>query len=117
MADKRGPKRTVAHAVRVGEYGNTKWLVELVCGHTLETKRKPNATKDTFCCKDCISQETSPSLDLTMPGELWDYYDPVQELKIKAALATKVGVPLEQVEVINGTATVFLDAQQVKRLL
>ena len=40
----------------------------------------------------------------------------MDELKTKATLASKVGVPLDQVEIVNGTATIFLDAQQVKRL-
>jgi hypothetical protein len=40
----------------------------------------------------------------------------MDELRLKALIASKVGVPLDQVELVNGTATIFLDAQQVSRL-
>jgi len=117
MSEKRGPKRTIANAERIGEYGKSKWLLELSCGHTVESKRKPDISKTKLCCKECLKPKHRLIEDLTLPGDLWDYYDPIQELKIKAALASKVGVPLEQVELANGTASIFLDVQQVKRLL
>ena len=88
---KRGPKRLVTQAVRLGEYGKTKWHIELECGHSVESPRKPKINEERLCCKTC-------------------------ELKTKATIAAKVGVPLDQVDIVNGTATIFLDAQQVKRL-
>ena len=48
--------------------------------------------------------------------DFFETYDPMDELKTRAAIASKVGVPLDQVDIVNGTATIFLDAQQVKRL-
>jgi|TARA_B110000285_G_scaffold225195_1_gene283062 hypothetical protein len=48
--------------------------------------------------------------------DFFEPYDPMGELKTKATIAAKVGVPLDQVDIVNGTATIFLDAQQVKRL-
>jgi len=36
---------------------------------------------------------------------------------MKAKLASLVGVPLDQVEINNGTATIFVDAQQLKRIM
>jgi hypothetical protein len=44
-------------------------------------------------------------------------YDPMEDIRMRAAIASKVGVPMDQVELVNGTATVFLDAQQVRRLV
>jgi hypothetical protein len=44
-------------------------------------------------------------------------YDPMEDIRVRAAIASKVGVPMDQVELVNGTATVFLDAQQVRRLV
>jgi hypothetical protein len=114
--DKRGPKRMVVNAVKVGEYGSTSWHVELECTHTTETKRKPKVQEDKLCCKSClatlpVSVQDDPWIDA------WVEYDPMEELRAKATIASKVGVPIDQVEFFNGTATVFIDAQQVKRLL
>ena len=51
---KRGPKRVVTNAVKVGDYGKTVWHVELECFHTLETKRKPKVNEDKLCCNALI---------------------------------------------------------------
>ena len=32
---KRGPKRLVTEAVRIGEYGKTSWHIVLECGHSI----------------------------------------------------------------------------------
>ena len=121
MANKRGPKRDVSNAVRVGEYGNTAWLVELACGHSLETVRKPKMGTDRLCCKMCADDFVPAPKRLmevlTDPNEdSWDTPNVMDELRLKALIASKVGVPLDQVELVNGTATIFLDAQQVSRL-
>lgn len=119
---KRGPKRLVTQAVRLGEYGKTKWHIELECGHAVDSARKPKVNGDRVCCKTCISSNASVSLMEIMSDDredrdFFELYDPMDELKLKAAIAGKVGVPMSQVELFNGTATVFLDAQQVSRLL
>tara|TARA_R110000796_G_scaffold51117_8_gene120602 strand:- start:4255 stop:4626 length:372 start_codon:yes stop_codon:yes gene_type:complete len=118
---KRGPKRLVTQAVRLGEYGKTKWHIELECGHSVESPRKPKINEERLCCKTC----GAPPPPLTLMQALsedreerdfFEPYDPMGELKTKATIAAKVGVPLDQVDIVNGTATIFLDAQQVKRL-
>ena len=107
--NERGPKRTHVNAVRVGEYGETSWHVELQCGHVFQTARKPRENQR-FCCKDCISRPTAPNT-LTDPE-----VDHIAELKIRSNIATQLGVPMDQVELMgmNG-ATVFIDALQLQR--
>lgn len=124
--DKRGPKRSVSQAVRLGEYGSTKWHIELECGHTLESARKPKVGEDRLCCRTCVQpnslQTTRQRLSNVLAEdreerEFFTWYDPMEEIRTRAAIAAKVGVPIDQVELVNGTATVFLDAQQVSRLV
>ena len=119
---KRGPKRLVIQAVRLGDYGETKWHIELECGHAIDSARKPKVNEDRVCCKTRISPTAAVPLMEILSDDREDRdffapYDPMDELKLKATIAGKVGVPLSQVELFNGTATVFLDAQQVSRLL
>ena len=118
---KRGPKRLVTQAVRLGEYGKTKWHIELECGHAVDSARKPKVNEDHLCCKTCVAPPAPMTLmevlsDDREERDFFDAYEPMDELKTKATIASKVGVPLDQVEIVNGTATIFLDAQQVKRL-
>ena len=119
---KRGPKRLVTQAVRLGEYGQTKWHIELECGHAVESARKPRVNEDRLCCKTCIAPPAPVPLMEVLSDDREDRdffapYDPMEDIRVRAAIASKVGVPMDQVELINGTATVFLDAQQVKRLV
>ena len=119
---KRGPKRVVTQAVRLGEYGQTKWHIELECGHSISSVRKPKVNEDRLCCKTCVAPPAPATLMEVLSEDREDRdffadYDPMEEIKVRAAIASKVGVPLDQVELVNGTATVFLDAQQVKRLV
>ena len=118
---KRGPKRLVTQAVRLGEYGQTKWHIELECGHAVDSARKPKVNEDRLCCKTCIAPPAPVSLVEVLPEDredrdFFDPYDPMENIRVRAAIASKVGVPMDQVELVNGTATVFLDAQQVRRL-
>lgn len=119
---KRGPKRLVTQAVRLGEYGKTKWHIELECGHAVDSVRKPKVDEDRLCCKTCIAPPAPVPLMEVLSNdredrEFFDPYDPMEEIRVRAAIASKVGVPMDQVELVNGTATVFLDAQQVRRLV
>lgn len=105
----------------MGEYGQTKWHIELECGHSLSSVRKPAVNEDRLCCKTCVSPPLPTTLLEVLPEDTEDLgsfanYDPMEEIKIRAAVASKVGVPMDQVEIINGTATIFLDVQQVQNL-
>ena len=119
---KRGPKRLVTQAVRLGEYGKTRWHIELECGHAIDSARKPKVNEDRLCCKTCIAPPAPVPLmevlsDDREDRDFFDPYDPMEDIRVRAAIASKVGVPMDQVELVNGTATVFLDAQQVRRLV
>lgn len=119
---KRGPKRLVTQAVRLGEYGQTKWHIELECGHAVDSARKPKVNEDRLCCKTCIAPPAPVPLmevlsDDREDRDFFTAYDPMEDIRVRAAIASKVGVPMDQVELVNGTATVFLDAQQVRRLV
>ena len=119
---KRGPKRLVTQAVRLGEYGQTRWHIELECGHAVDSARKPKVNEDRLCCKTCIAPPAPvPLMEvLSEDREDRDFFgpdDPMEDIRVRAAIASKVGVPMDQVELVNGTATVFLDAQQVRWLV
>ena len=119
---KRGPKRLVTQAVRLGEYGQTRWHIELECGHAVDSARKPKVNEDRLCCKTCIAPPAPAPLMEVLSADredrnFFDPYDPMEDIRVRAAIASKVGVPMDQVELVNGTATVFLDAQQLRNIL
>jgi len=117
--EKRGPKRLVKDAIRVGEYGDTHWRLVLSCSHELDSKRKPKVGEDKVCCKKCISSESLAVV--TTPAELvydlLDPEDPMAELKAKATIASHFDVSLDQIELRGSTATIFIDAQQLRNIL
>lgn len=114
--DKRGPKRLVKGAVRVGDYGDTSWHVELECGHALKSQRKPKVDQSRLCCKTCVAPPAPPSLLVDSEDDLFEF-DMMSDLKARAVVASKVGVPIDQVDLRGGTAVVFIDALQLRRLL
>lgn len=111
---KRGPKRIVTKAVRVGDYGETLWHIQLECGHFLDSKRKPKVSESKLCCKSCASPRSEI---VSMRDAPWVDYDDMTEIKIRARIAYAVGVPIDQVSLVGGTATAFLDAEQVRKFL
>lgn len=119
--NKRGPKRLVTQAIRLGDYGNTKWYIELECGHSTSSSRKPKVNEANLCCKTCLDA-SKPSTAVALLSEdredrdFFEEYDPMTDIRVRAAVASLVGVPIDQVEIVNGTATVFIDAQQLRRL-
>lgn len=114
--DKRGPKRLVTGAVKVGEYGHTSWHVELDCGHALKSQRKPKVGESRLCCRTCVAPPAPPALFAELGDEVYEF-DMISDLKVRAAIASKVGVPIDQVDLRGGTATVFIDALQLRVLL
>ena len=118
MANKRGPKRTVKASIRVGEWGGTGWQLELECGHVVPSDRRAVVGETRVCCKICATPDTPQRLVEVLSDweNGWEPWDPTAEIKMKAKLASLVGVPLDQVEINNGTATIFVDAQQVRSL-
>lgn len=114
---KRGPKRTVTEAVRIGEYGDTSWHIELECGHSIKSVRKPSVGETRLCCKTCAEPASAVPAIIVDDDSMPVFDDLMSEIKVRAAIASKVGVPIDQVDIVGGTATVFLDARQVSRLL
>jgi len=112
--DKKGPRKLVTEAVKIGTYGNTKWHLQLECGHSLDSQRKPKINETKLSCKACLNPVSTEIA--TIPVDLGEELDPLSELKIRAAIASHFDVQIEQVDFAWGTATVFLDAQQVKRI-
>lgn len=115
--DKRGPKRVVTEAVRVGQYGATSWHIELECGHAVTSNRKPKVRESRLCCKACGSPQLPARFEVFDDDGFSEFSDPMSDLKIRAAVASKVGVPLDQVDLRGGTATVFIDAVQLRGIL
>ena len=113
---KRGPKRLVTEAVRIGEYGNTSWHLVLECGHSVESKRKPKIGEDKLCCKECLIPKPKTLMQVFEDDGMLEEVDVMGELKTRATLASHFKVSMDQVELVGGTATVFLDAQQVRRI-
>ena len=48
---------------------------------------------------------------------LLEEVDVMSELKTRATLASHFNVSMDQVDLVGGTATVFLDAQQVQKII
>lgn len=113
MKDKRGPKRIVKSAVRLGDYGNTEWTIVLECDHVLKSRRKPKIAESKLCCKACLN----PKSQAVAEYGVWVDYDDMTEIKLRARIAYAVGVPIDQVSLVGGTATAFLDAEQVRKFL
>tara|TARA_B100000287_G_scaffold14257_2_gene14406 strand:+ start:16894 stop:17244 length:351 start_codon:yes stop_codon:yes gene_type:complete len=114
MADKRGPRRLIEGGVKIGEYGETKWHVQLECGHSMDRVRKPKIGEERVSCKACL-EESSNKPTVIVSQDLGEY-DALADLKTQAAIASHFGVQIEQVEMKWGTATVYLDAVQIKRI-
>jgi hypothetical protein len=119
---KRGPKRLVTSAFRIGAYGKTSWHLILDCGHEHNSARKPEVGGTKVSCKKCIPVESTALATVSASHQdlvygLVDPDDPMGEIKMKAAIASKFDVSMDQVQIGGSTATVFLDAQQVKDII
>ena len=56
LPDKKaiGPRRLITEAVKLGEWGQSRWHVVLECGHSLDRVRKPKIGSDKVSCKACL---------------------------------------------------------------
>ena len=115
-----GPRRLVTEAVKLGEWGQSRWHVVLECGHSLDRVRKPKIGSDKVSCKACLDYSPtggeiiSPDIEI---AELPDEFDAYSDMVKRATIASYFDVQLEQVEMQWDTATVYLDAVQIKRIL
>jgi len=115
-----GPRRLITEAVKLGEYGASRWVVVLECGHSVERARKPKIGVDKVSCYHCLAHSPVSSELVTVEDEiarLPDEYDAYSDMVKRATIATYFNVQLEQVEMQWDTATVYLDSVQIKRIL
>lgn len=110
---KRGPRRSIVSAVRVGDYGDTSWVVELSCGHRVTRSRKPNIETDRVSCRLCINEDVSTVVELYDTSVI-ESDDPLDSLKTQAAISSYFKVPLDSVQVGFGMATIYLDSMQIR---
>jgi len=114
---KRGPRRSIASAIRVGDYGETSWVVELSCGHRVSRSRKPNVETDRISCKLCINEDVATTVEVYNTDFIANEEDPLSSLKTQAAISSYFKVPLDSIEVGFGMATIYLDSVQIKDIL
>jgi len=100
MGDRhRAPRRAVINIIHVGGYGNVWWLHELECGHTERRKRVARATH--IGCASCKHVERVLVASLAQPGidPALDAQVEIEADRLKAKLASALGVPLDAVGV------------------
>ena len=116
-----GPRRLITEAVKLGEWGQSRWHVVLECGHSLDRKRKPKIGADKVSCKACLDYSPAGGAEIVSPdieiAELPDEFDAYSDMVKRATIASYFDVQLEQVEMQWDTATVYLDSVQIKRIL
>ena len=116
-----GPRRLITEAVKLGEWGQSRWHVVLECGHSLDRKRKPKIGADKVSCISCLDYSPAGGAEIVSVEDdiamLPDEYDAYSDMVKRATIASHFGVQLEQVEMQWDTATVYLDSVQIKRIL
>ena len=123
LPDKKpiGPRRLITEAVKLGEWGQSRWHVVLECGHSLDRKRKPKIGADKVSCKACLDYSPAGGAEIVRVEDdiamLPEEYDAYSDMVKRATIASYFDVQLEQVEMQWDTATVYLDSVQIKRIL
>lgn len=100
MGDRhRAPRRAVINITHIGGYGNVWWLHELECGHTERRKRVALSTH--IGCASCKHGERVLVASLAQPGvdPALDAQVEIEADRLKAKLASALGVPLDAVGV------------------
>lgn len=128
---RRAPRRKVVGIEKTGRWGNYVYSHELSCGH--KDVRKRAATSSEIACMWCLrAEEKNIELKrLSAPPAQNVFYDDNladEEIKIektRAALAAKIGVPMEAVDIsaedvagalVIRSAIVYLSARDVARI-
>lgn len=128
---RRAPRRKITSIEKIGRWGQLTYNHKLECGHI--DARKRAATSDEIACMWCLrAEEQAVELKkLTAPPVQSVFYDDnlaEEETRIektRAAIAARIGVPMEAVDVaaedMNGvlvirSAVVYLSARDVNRI-
>jgi len=112
---KRGPRKTVVGAEKVGDYGNTRWVIKLDCGHVVEKPRKLVVGIDKVSCLTCT--EKSKPAEVQVFDSMPDTDDPMADIKLQGSIAAHFGVRLDQVEVGFGMAKIYLDSDDIRNVM
>ncbi len=127
---RRSPRRDVLEIKKVGSWGNIEYHHVLSCGHIEKRPRASRAPK--LACVWCLRSESKememkalaqPPKNIYVEDRYAD--DETEIYNIRAALASRMNIPIEAVDVvvkdINGKleiqhATVFLSSAEVRRI-
>ena len=119
------PKLSVIRVDRVGPWGSVSYHHLLECGHT-EVRRRCAKVGDKIACTRCqeVIERRSALADLAVTSQAFQSDEEVaaemtQEARIKANIASMLGVPADTVDVALHPArrvTIFLSSQEVTRL-
>lgn len=139
---KTAPQREVIDVERTGSWGAVEYRHRLECGHT-EVRKRIMPTKKIACPScvlagqmgDRVAQMATRSAKIIEPmdvsdiigDDLYGFTNEVDISKAQAAIAMRIGVPVESVDVIAEVgpegdlkisyATIFIEASLVYRLI
>jgi len=116
MGDRHSaPRQAVINITHVGGYGNVWWLHQLECGHTERRKRVAQSTH--IGCASCKHVERVLVASLVQPGvdPALDAQVEVEADRLKAKLASALGVPMDAVgvSVRQGPSTLEISGAMV----
>jgi len=128
---RKAPRRAIVSIEKIGAWGHLTYQHKLSCGHIDVRKRK--ASSSDIACMWCLrAKEKQVELkSFTAPSSMNVFYEDdlaEQETRIektRAAIASRIGVPMEAVDVasedINGqlvirSAVVYLSSRDVIRI-
>jgi len=128
---RRAPRKKITSIEKVGRWGQVVYNHKLSCGHI--DSRKRAATSDEIACMWCLRAEEKDAeiKKLSAPPVQSVFYDDnlaAEETRIektRAALAARIGVPMEAVDVaaedVNGllvirSAVLYLSARDINRI-
>jgi hypothetical protein len=128
---RRAPRKKITSIEKVGRWGQVVYNHKLSCGHI--DSRKRAATSDEIACMWCLRAEEKDAeiKKLSAPPVQSVFYDDnlaEEETRIektRAALAARIGVPMEAVDVaaedVNGilvirSAVLYLSARDINRI-
>lgn len=127
---RRSPRRDVVEIKKMGSWGNIEYHHFLSCGHVEKRPRASRAPK--LACVWCLRSESKalemralaqPARSVYVEERYAD--DETEIYNVRATLASRMGVPIEAVDVVvrdtGGKleiqhATVFLSANEVRRI-
>jgi hypothetical protein len=128
---RKAPRRAIVSIEKIGAWGQLTYQHKLSCGH-IDVRKRKAASSDIACMWCLRAKEKQVELkSFTAPSPMNVFYEDdlaEQETRIektRAAIASRIGVPMEAVDVasedINGqlvirSAVVYLSSRDVIRI-